>query len=686
MAFRPSNGKLSNDLAMALLIVAIVSLMVLPLPQWALDMLLAVNLSISVLLLMVTLFIPHALSLSSFPSLLLFTTLFRLSLNIASTKSILLNAEAGDVIEAFGQLVAGGNLVVGLVVFLVITVVQLIVIAKGSERVAEVGARFTLDAMPGKQMSIDADLRAGLLTGEEAKRKRALLAMESQFHGGMDGAMKFVKGDSIASLVITLINVVAGIVVGVMFHDMTAGEAAQRFSVLSIGDAMVSSIPSLFICVASGVLITRVADEREKKPKSLGQEIIGQLSGNPRAMQLAAVLVMCFAGVPGFPPLPFIGLSILFGVGSWILDKRRRKEEAVVISKPITSLQREGARGEPPSILTTPPTFAKPLAIRMSHELALLLEADRLDEAMKTERERLQSHLGVPFPGVSMWVERELSGTRFDVLLNDVPVREVSVPGRLMLLNDTASALAAKATKFGPVLGFDESLWLPASTPIAEGDKTKVLDLDEVLARQVMDLLKQHAHLFMGVQEVQWVIDKVQVDYPGLVAEVQKILPLQRIAEVLRRLLEEQVPIRNVRTIFESLIAWGPKEKDMLMLTEHVRGDLGRYLAFEAGAGKTFVSAILLDPGVEQAVRSCIKPTPSGNFLAMPPEQTQLIMSKVADIASGHGSRSGLAMVTSMDIRRYVRKMIEPRLDWLHVYSYQELGSLVELRPVGRVA
>jgi type III secretion protein V len=282
-------------------------------------------------------------------------------------------------------------------------------------------------------------------------------------------------------------------------------------------------------------------------------------------------------------------------------------------------------------------------------------------------------------------VERELTGSRFDVLLNDVPVREVHVPGRLMLLNDAASSLAAKAQKHGPVLGFDESLWLPATTVVPESEKSKVLDLDEVLARQVMELLKQHAHLFMGVQEVQWVIDKVQVDYPGLVAEVQKILPLQRIAEVLRRLLEEQVPIRNVRTIFESLIAWGPKEKDMLMLTEHVRGDLGRYLAFEAGAGRPYVSAILLEPGVEQAVRSCIKPTPAGNFLAMPPEQTSVITSKVAEIAAGHGERAGLAMITSMDIRRYVRKMIEPRLDWLRVYSYQELGSLVELRPVGRV-
>jgi type III secretion protein V len=685
-AYRPGAGRLTNDIAMALLIVAVIALMVLPLPLWLIDSLLAVNLSVSVLLLMTTLFIPHALSLSTFPSLLLFTTLFRLSLNISSTKMILLHADAGHVIEAFGNLVAGGNLVVGVVVFLVITVVQFLVISKGSERVAEVGARFTLDAMPGKQMSIDADLRAGVITGEEAQKKRATLAMESQFHGGMDGAMKFVKGDTIAGLVITLINIVAGIVVGVMYHNMTAGEAAGRFAVLSIGDAMVSQIPSLFICVASGVLITRVADERDKKPKSLGQEMMGQIGNNARSMQLAAGLVVCFGCVPGFPMVPFMALAASFAVGAHFLDKKRKKEEALVISKPIKALQREGARGEPPSIRLSPPTFAKPLAIRMSHELAQLLEADRLDEAMETERQRLQAQLGVPFPGVSMWVAKEMAGSTFDVLLNDVPVREVQVPGRMYFLADVESKLAAVAQKHGPVLGQAESLWLPETTVIPEEDKRNVLDLDQVLARQVMDLLKQHAHLFMGVQEVQWVIDKAQVDYPGLVAEVQKILPLQRIAEVLRRLLEEQVPIRNVRTIFESLIAWGPKEKDMLMLTEYVRGDLGRYLAFEASGGQTFVSAILIDPNIEQAVRSCIKPTPAGNFLAMPPEQTMAITYKVTQIVESMASRKGVAMVTSMDIRRYVRKMIEPRMDWLHVYSYQELGNLVELRPVGRVA
>ena len=677
---------LGNDLAMSFLVVAIVGLMILPLPTVLIDSLLAVNLAVSVLLLMTSLFIPNAVALSSFPSLLLFTTLFRLSLNIASTKSILLHADAGHLIESFGELVVGGNLVVGIVVFIIITVVQFIVISKGSERVAEVGARFTLDAMPGKQMSIDADLRAGLLTGDEARRKRALLGMESQMHGGMDGAMKFVKGDAIAGLIITLVNILAGIVVGIMYHGMTAGEAANRFAVLSIGDAMVSQIPSLFICVAAGVLITRVADEHQKKPRSLGQEIVAQMTANVRAMYLAAGLTVAFAAVPGFPALQFLALGVGLALAGRYLARQRKSGEAQSVSAPIAALQREGAKGDAPSIMQEAPHFSRPLAVRMSPALAALLQPHLLDQAMDRERLQLQAMLGVPFPGVCMWVDPTLADLRFEVLINDVPVRHIALPGRQMLVPAALSgeAWAASAATHGALLDQPDSRWLPAAQ-VPEAERAKCLDIEQVMARQVMLLLRRNAHQFMGVQEIQWIVDKATADYPGLVAEVQKILPVQRIAEVMRRLLEEQVPIRNVRTIFESLITWGPKEKDMLLLTEYVRGDLGRYLAFEASGGRNYVSAILLDAGVEQAIRQCIKPTPTGNYLAMPPESAAAITEQVMRIA-GEGPEAGVAVITSMDIRRYVKKIIESRMEGLRVYSYQELGNQVELRPLGRVA
>jgi type III secretion protein V len=678
------DSTLINDLTMAGFLVGVLALMILPLPTLLIDTLLAINLSISVLLLMTTLFLPDALSLSTFPSLLLFTTLFRLALNIASTKAILLHADAGHLIESFGQLVVGGNLVVGIVVFLVITIVQFIVIAKGSERVAEVGARFTLDAMPGKQMSIDADLRAGLLTPDEAKRKRAHLGMESMLHGGMDGAMKFVKGDSIAGLIITMVNILAGVVVGIMYHGMTAGEAANRFAVLSIGDAMVSQIPALFICMSAGILTTRVSDDHKKTPTSLGQDMTEQLTRNARAMYLAAGLTMGFGFIPGFPIIPFALLAGGLAYSGYYLAKKRASGGGNSLSKPIAALLREGSKGDAPSIQQKAPEFAKPLSIRLSPSLAALVNAGKLNDGLARERELLQARLGLPFPGAAMWVAGDAERLHFEVLINDVPNASVELPGRMLLLTDAASPLAASAQRHGPALGEPESLWLmPDAVPADQ--RKECLEVEQVIAREVMGVLQRQAHLFMGVQEVQWVIERSTPEYPGLVAEVQKVMPLQRMAEVLRRLLEEQVPIRNIRSIFESLIMWGPKEKDLLLLTEYVRSDLGRYLAHEATGGQRHLSAILLDPGIEQAIRGCIKPTPAGNYLAMSPEDARDLTERIARVA-GTGRQAGVALVTSMDIRRYVKKMIESRLDWLRVYSFQELGNLVELRPIGRVS
>ncbi|MDA8457345.1 type III secretion system export apparatus subunit SctV [Acidovorax sp. GBBC 3334] len=679
------DSTLVNDLTMAGFLVGVIALMILPLPTLLIDALLAINLSISILLLMTTLFIPDAVSLSTFPSLLLFTTLFRLALNIASTKAILLHADAGHLIESFGQLVVGGNLVVGIVVFLVITIVQFIVIAKGSERVAEVGARFTLDALPGKQMSIDADLRAGLLTADEAKAKRARLSMESMLHGGMDGAMKFVKGDAVAGLIITMVNILAGVVVGIMYHNMTAGEAANRFAVLSIGDAMVSQIPALFICMAAGILTTRVADEHRKTPTSLGQDMTEQLTRNTRSMYLAGALTLGFAAIPGFPVLPFCLLAAgLVGGGQW-LSRQRKSDSGKTHSKPIAALLREGGKGEGSAIQHRAPEFAKPLSIRLSDPLAKLINAERLNQALNKEREGLQTRLGLPFPGAAMWVLDDLQDTRFEILINDVPVAQPQLPGDMLLLLDPQSPLAAQAQRHGPLLGMVESLWLPqAAVPPAQRTGA-CLEVEQVIAREVVETLQRHAHLFMGVQEVQWIIERATPEYPGLVAEVQKVMPLQRMAEVLRRLLEEQVPIRNIRSIFESLITWAPKEKDLLLLTEYVRSDLGRYLAHEAGGGQKHLSAILLAPEIEQAIRGCIKPTPAGNYLAMSPDDARDLTDRIAAVA-GSASHAGVALVTSMDIRRYVKKMIEGRLEWLRVYSFQELGSLIELRPIGRVA
>ncbi|MEA3118270.1 MAG: type secretion protein [Paraburkholderia sp.] len=651
-----------GEAGIAVLLVAIVSLMILPLPTLAIDGLLAINIAISVTLLMVTLYVGNIATLSAFPSVLLFTTLYRLSLNIASTKSILLHAEAGDIIESFGELVVGGNLVVGLVVFAIIAVVQFIVIAKGSERVAEVGARFTLDALPGKQMSIDADLRANILTAEEARKKRARLAIESQLHGGMDGAMKFVKGDAIAGLLITLINIVAGIAVGVAYHGMSAGEAANRFSVLSIGDAMVSQIPSLLISVASGVLITRVADESGGDSSgSIGDEIGRQFTSNSRAMYLAALLLLGFALVPGFPFPLFLLLSGLLAFVGYRMQKKQHRP-ASGSGKPVSALQRAGAKGDAPSILPRPPQFTCPLGVRLAPDVSHRLSAEALDRAFDLQRAALQAEVGLPFPGIMMWTDETLPVDTYEVLIYDVPHGRSTLSEAAQAAADAANAADAGANaKAGA-----------SRTPEA------------LIALHTIDLLRGHAHLFLGIQETQWILDQLGEEYPGLVAEVQKALPLQKMADVLRRLLEENVPIRNIRSITESLIVWGPKEKDMLMLTEYIRVDLGRLIAYRATGGPRDLPVVLVDVEVEQHIRQSIKQTPTGNFLALPPDEINRLLGKIVDIV-GDAPREQIAIVASMDIRRYLKRMTDSRLKWLPVYSYQELGAHVDLQPVGRL-
>jgi type III secretion protein V len=496
-------------------------------------------------------------------------------------------------------------------------------------------------------MSIDADLRANILTPDEARAKRARLAVESQLHGGMDGAMKFVKGDAIAGLMITLINIIGGIAVGVAYHGMSAGDAANRFSVLSIGDAMVSQIPSLLISVAAGVMITRV-DEGGDSHSSLGEDIGRQFTSNARALYFAALLLVGFALVPGFPMALFLLLAAILAFTGYRLQKKQGGRAAGG-GKPVSALQRAGAKGDAPSILTQPPQFTCPLGVRLAPDVAARLTADALDRAFDTQRAALQAEVGLPYPGIMMWTDATLPADSYEVLIFDVP------HGR-----STLAEAAAQAT----------------------GDDASP---EALIARRTIALLRQHAHLFLGIQEAQWILDQLGEDYPGLVAEVQKALPLQRMADVLRRLLEEGLPVRNIRSITESLIVWGPKEKDMLMLTEYIRIDLGRMIAHRATGGVRDLPVVVVDVQVEQHVRQSIKQTPTGNFLALPPEDINHLVNRLVEIV-GETPRAPLAMVASMDIRRYLKRMIEARLPWLPVYSYQELGAHVDLQPVGRLA
>jgi type III secretion protein V len=536
-------------------------------------------------------------------------------------------------------------------------------------------------------MSIDADLRAGMITGEQARSRRDLLAMESALHGGMDGAMKFVKGDAIAGLVITAINIIGGIAIGSIYLDMTAAEAATRFTVLSIGDAMVSQIPSLLICIAAGVLVTRVADERRTDHNnSVGMEIGEQLTRNPKPLVLAAVVVMGFGLIPGFPLLQFLLLGGSLCAVAYVRGKAAKRaggSTPAALSAPLPALMREGGKALPPTIQNKAREFTSPLTIRISPPMSQALDVPALDAAFARERDSLQETLGLPFPGIDIVIGNELEPSAYGILIYDVPAGGGDLQSDALLLVDGDEASLALCERHGAACGLDQTWWI-AATRRRELGSARVLSHEEALARHAVGAMQAQAHLFMGIQEVQWILEKASKDYPNLVAEAVKAMPTLKVAEVLRRLLEEQVPVRNIRAILESLVAWGTKEKDPLMLTEYVRSELGRFLAQRAVGGTGPLEVVMLDQTVEQTVRQSIKQTPAGNFLALAPETIEQITEAVLQL-SGRAPQAARAVITSMDIRRYVRKMIERKAPWLQVYSFQELGGHVELRSLGRI-
>ena len=632
-----------QDLVLVLLVVAVILLMLFPLPYWVMDGLIAFNIGLSVLVLMVAIYVPEALGLSTFPSLLLFTTLLRLGLNIASTKLILLHAHAGQVIETFGRLVVGGNFVVGIVVFVIITVVQFIVIAKGAERVAEVGARFTLDAMPGKQMSIDADLRAGIIGADEARQRRRHLERESQLNGGMDGAMKFVKGDAIASLIISMVSIVAGIAIGTMMLGMGVGEAAARFTILTVGDGMVSQIPSLFVSIAAGVLITRVAGA-ERQASNLGRDIGEQLVAQPKAMIITGAILLACAALPGFPRLQFLLLALLIGGAGtcFTLSRAGRQRQQMAT---MQTFRRDGSREAPPMIEPRPPPGTVPMLLRVSPALALRLRAPAMEEAMTPVRMALQDEVGVPFPGLRVVVHPVLPDQAFQMLVHGVPA--------------AVEEIGAQASA------------------------------ETLIAGRVDATVRAHVVSFMGIQEAKVLLARAEADYPDVVAEVSKTLPLQRIAEVFRRLIEEGLSIRDLRAILEALIQWGPKEKDVIMLTEHVRIALSRQLTHFYGGEAGELEAVLLAPRIEDAMRHAIQQAGGAGYVpAIDPDETARLCEQIREIAAkgtGRHGGEGPVLVTHFDIRRYMKKLLEPHLPTLPVLSFQEISPQAKLEPLGQV-
>ncbi len=659
-----------NDLLLAGLLVTIVALFVLPLPTPLLDFLIASNLSMSLTLLIVAMYVPSALSLSTFPSLLLFTTLFRLALNIASTKLILLHANAGHIIDTFGKLIVGNNVVVGGVVFLIIAIVQFIVVAKGSERVAEVAARFALDAMPGKQMSIDADVRAGVLSSVQAQKRRQQLEQECSLHGAMDGAMKFVKGDAIAGIVIALVNILAGLAIGTLMHDMSIGGALQRYAILTVGDGMVSQIPSLLVSIASGVVITRVSADGEPHDGQLARQIGRQLMAHPRALVIAGLATASFLLVPGFPKWIFATLALaVLGCGLLtrrLLDSRRT---------PAWMSYREAADDGD----VVQGAIAAPLEVRLSTGLRGRLDRPALDQRMAAAKARVEGDLGPVFPRVQIGWAGGMADEQYQVLVQDVVVSQGSLrPGAWLLDAADAATLPAGgevAEPFGP---FARVVWVDALPAGSRG-----WTCEEVLGRHVDQTVRRHIAQLIGLQEVQRLLHAAQREVPELAAEVARAVPAQRLAEVLRRLLQENVPIRNLHAIFESLALWAPTESDIVALTELVRIDLGRFITSRHVGARRELHAILFESSLIDRVQAAIERSPRGNLLLLDPAVAQDVREQVRRILGSTPQR--VVAIVSAETRRYVKTLIEPVAPQLPVLSYQEVDEDVALQPAGWV-
>ncbi|CAJ0729936.1 type III secretion system export apparatus subunit SctV [Ralstonia mannitolilytica] len=638
------------DIAIAVFVVAVVALFVLPLPTVVLDGLISLNLAASIVLLCVSIYLPSALAFSSFPAVLLFTTLFRLSLNIASCKLILLQANAGHVIDTFGKLVVGNNFVVGGVVFLVIAVVQFIVIAKGSERVAEVGARFSLDAMPGKQMSIDADLRAGIITSDEAKRRREALEQESQLHGAMDGAMKFVKGDAIAGIIIAVINILAGIAVGALMHGMSIGDALHRYAILTVGDGMASQIPSLLVSIAAGIVTTRVAT-RDRDARHLGQQIGAQITAHPRGMLMASGVLLAFLLVPGFPKWSFLLLAV--GTAGAAFLRMRQRRQAPPLD--LLVLGTDTRRLDEPGTGSPMEGIAAPIAVRLAEDLRGEIDLVALQTRLAEAKSRVQRKLGAVFPRVQLNWDAALPARGYALLVQDVPAAEGTLPGRDAI---PASALPGEAR----------------------------------LAAEVETLIERNAASLIGIQETQNLIQIMRREHGELVAELTRLVPPQRITEVLRRLVQEGVSIRNLRAIFESLITWSPKEpEDVIGLVELVRVDLHRQITEQFCGTSRVLDVVLFEQSLQERIEQAVVHTKQGSVLSLTRDVKQAITDQVVKILGGtrplEKDRNGrpLAVMVSLNCRRYVKTMLQPVFGDLPVLSYQEIDEAIELNTVGWV-
>jgi flagellar biosynthesis protein FlhA len=674
-----------SEFGLAIGVLSIIVILIIPLPTFLLDILITVNMSLSFLVLLVTLHVRNALEISSFPSLLLFVTLFRLALNVASTRLILMNANAGAIIAAFGSFVVGGNVVIGMVIFIILTLIQFIVITKGATRVSEVAARFTLDAMPGKQMSIDADLNAGTITEDEARTRREDIAQEAEFYGAMDGASKFVSGDAIAGIVITLVNIAGGMIIGGLMQGMGISDALSTYTILTVGDGLVSQIPSLINATSAALLITKASTKN-----SLGGELASQLLTIPSVLAFASGILGFFGLIPGMPKAPFIIMSVFFGFMFFIT----RRASASEITEKEEKEEREAKRlkelKEPEKEIEALLQVDR-MGVEVGYKLVPLVDPKKTGGVLSrisALRKQLARDMGTIISPIRLRDNLQLAPNEYHIKIKGETVaRGELMPDSYLALGGDEQEPIEGIKTVDPAYGLP-GVWISESKKeSAESAGYTVIDPTSVLITHLTEVIKSHAHEIITREDIQKIIENLKKDSPTLVDELTpNVLTLGVVHEVIRNLLRERISIRDFATVLETLIDHAPATKDPEALTEYVRQRLCRTLCGQYQNEASKISTISFEPRLEQEIANSIHTTGNKSVLALEPNYAQKVIDAIAEtMKKTYSSSSNTVLLTSSAVRNHIRKLIENAIPYLPVLSYKEIAPGIQIESLGVV-
>ena len=682
-----------SDLAAPVFVMIVLVVMVLPLPAFLLDLLIVLNITLSLVILMVGMYVPRPKEFSSYPSVLLVVTLFRLAINVATTRRILLYAgdqgadAAGHMVKAFGQFVVGGSYVIGLVVFLILLAIQFLVINHGAGRIAEVTARFTLDALPGKQMAIDADLNAGYIDEHEARRRRKDLQEEAGFYGAMDGAVKFTQRDAVAALIILAVNIVAGIILGVVRYNLPIMQAMEVYSLLTVGDGLVTVIPSLLVSVGGAILTTRSGSDST----GLGSQVLGQMGADPRPLAIAASVLFLFGAVPGLPLFPFWIMAAIFGVmayAAWKLPSEAPagpEEEAAAAEKARTAAAEAADKVE--GLLKV-----DPLGLEVGYSLIPLLDVNQggtVLERIKAVRRQMAQDLGIVVPPVRIRDNLQLPPQGYRILLRGEEIARSDLqPSQFLAMNPgTASEELTGTPTSEPAFGLP-AYWIPdAQRDRAQMLGYTVVEPATVLTTHLSELIKQHAPELLGRPEVQHLLDTLKETSPRLVDDlIPNVVSVTTLQKVMHNLLRERVPVRDLGRILEATADAAAMTKDIGFITEYVRQALGRVLTSPHLSETGDLGVLVLDPSLEQALQGGIEQSDRGSYLALEPGRTQELLTRIANGIAALLPGAQPVLLTNPVVRPHLRRLLERALPHLVVLSHSEVPMDVRVVNLGTVS